>query len=233
MFRLLYVAADKHILKGCRQTAISRNVERIQQSKRLHLGARREPSVCTAPSGVTLTVALIEYRLRQGLIANSVCVDSGNASEILDDYVAKIGGRESLFGKSSKGKKRGRQSMSAVTPTASTKRARKSGEHPADRETPSVVEKAFKPPAGSWEDDVVDVEMYRNGEGELIVCLTWKAGQKTQHPAQQTYMRCPQKVCQLSSGWTLDLQTELTLFVDAIQILRFYESHISFKTDAD
>ncbi|EFX05435.1 chromo domain containing protein [Grosmannia clavigera kw1407] len=135
---------------------------------------------------------------------------AGNASEILNEYIAKLGSRENLFEKPNKGKKRGRQSLSATTPASMPpKRTKKNGEHPADRETPLAVENPFKPPAGSWEDDVVDVEMYRNGEGELIVCLTWKAGQKSQHPAQQTYMRCPQK------------------------ILRFYESHISFKTDTE
>lgn len=39
-------------------------------------------------------------------------------------------------------------------------------------------------------------------EGSVVVFLTWKGGQKTQHPLVQVYKRCPQKM------------------------LKFYESHL-------
>ncbi|CAK7209114.1 hypothetical protein SCUCBS95973_000341 [Sporothrix curviconia] len=131
--------------------------------------------------------------------------DEENASEILSEYILKIGGRAKLFEKPAKGKKRGRQPGSA-TPTTAAKRSRKSEDHPADRESPAEVQKVFKPPAGSWEDEVAGVEMFRSDDGELRVFLTWKNGSKSQHAAQQAYTRCPQK------------------------ILHFYESRISFKT---
>ncbi|CAK7233441.1 hypothetical protein SBRCBS47491_008611 [Sporothrix bragantina] len=131
-----------------------------------------------------------------------------NASEILSEYIIKIGGRAKLFEKPAKGKKRGRQPASA-TPTSAAKRSRKSEDHPADRESPTEVQKAFKPPAGSWEDEVAGVEMFRSDDGELRVFLTWKNGSKSQHAAQQAYTRCPQK------------------------ILHFYESRISFKTPSE
>lgn len=131
-----------------------------------------------------------------------------NASEILSEYITKIGGRPKLFEKPAKGKKRGRQSASASSTTA-TKRPRKSEDHPADRESPAEVQKVFKPPAGSWEEEVVDVEMFRGDDGELRVFLTWRNGSKSQHAAQQAYLRCPQR------------------------ILRFYESRISFKTPVE
>ncbi|OAA60454.1 chromo domain containing protein [Niveomyces insectorum RCEF 264] len=134
-----------------------------------------------------------------------------NASEILTDYIFKIGGLEKLYEKPAKGRKRGASSGAGAGAGGATtaKRVRQSGgnngTHPADRASPGAVAKAFKPPAGSWEDDVVDVEMFRGDDGELRVFLTWKNGSKSQHSAQQTYVRCPQK------------------------ILRFYESRISFK----
>ncbi|KIH89135.1 chromo domain containing protein [Sporothrix brasiliensis 5110] len=125
-----------------------------------------------------------------------------NASEILSEYITKIGGRPKLFEKPSKGKKRGRQPASA-SPTTASKRPKKSEDHPADRESPAEVQKVFKPPAGSWEDEVVDVEMFRGDDGELRVFLTWRNGSKSQHAAQHAY------------------------------ILRFYESRISFKTPTE
>ncbi|CAK7245239.1 MAG: hypothetical protein STHCBS139747_006812 [Sporothrix thermara] len=131
-----------------------------------------------------------------------------NASEILSEYITKIGGRAKLFEKPVKGKKRGRPSASANQSTA-TKRSRKSETHPADRESPAEVQSVFRPPAGSWEDEVAGVEMFRSDDGELRVFLTWKNGSKSQHPAQQAYTRCPQK------------------------ILHFYESRISFKTPSE
>lgn len=111
----------------------------------------------------------------------------------MSDYIAKIGGRPKLFEKPTKGKKRGRQPASASTTTA-TKRSRKSEDHPADRESPAEIQKVFKPPAGSWEEEVVDVEMFRGDDGELRVFLTWRNGSKSQHAAQQAYLRCPQRV---------------------------------------
>lgn len=111
----------------------------------------------------------------------------------MNAYIFKIGGREKLFEKPTKSKKRGRQPASA-TPTTASKRSRKSEDHPADRESPAEVQKVFKPPAGSWEDDVVDVEMFRGDDGELRVFLTWRNGSKSQHAAQQAYLRCPQRV---------------------------------------
>ncbi len=94
-------------------------------------------------------------------------------------------------------KKRGRPS--ANTPTnGAAKRARKNLAHPADSESPAslakqVSEKAFKPPPGSWENEVQEVDMFRATNGELMVLLSWKSGDKTQHKAKQCYTRCPQK----------------------------------------
>jgi len=116
---------------------------------------------------------------------------------ILDEYIESIGGREKLYEpppKTGKGKKRGRTAADDRS-TPSKKRSRRNGEHPADSEEPaSLKKKEFKPPAGSWENEIDYVDMCRDDKGGLIVYLTWKNGSKTQHPPKQAYMRCPQKV---------------------------------------
>lgn len=120
----------------------------------------------------------------------------GSADEILDEYLQEHGTVAELyesFSKATKTKKRGRPSAGA-TP-GSTKKSRKNGDHPLDSEPPeSRKAVAWKPPSGSWEDQIDTVDMTRNDKGELIVWLGWKNGEKSQHKAQQAYTRAPQKV---------------------------------------
>lgn len=123
-----------------------------------------------------------------------------NAAGALAEYFKSIGGREKIFEQTNtalKARKRGRQSQSATPATpVETKRARKNG-HPKDTTPPaSVKELEWKPPSGSWDDDVETVDMCQDEEnGTFIVYLTWKNGKKTQHPKEVVYRRCPQKVC--------------------------------------
>jgi chromobox protein 1 len=136
------------------------------------------------------------------------------AAEILTEYLAKIGGKEAILqafedkksGKSSK--KRGRASTGAAAAENGSKRGRKSnGAHPASATPPKSAE--FKPPTGNWEDEVVQIDACEGAEGTVVVYLTWKGGQKSQHPLAQVYKRCPQKM------------------------LKFYESHLVFKKTDD
>jgi chromobox protein 1 len=95
-----------------------------------------------------------------------------------------------------KTKKRGRPSMG--TPVNGTKR-RRNGSHPASTTPPASSTRAWKPPAGSWEDHVESIDAcHDENTGKLIVYLTWKDGQKTQHDTKVIYQRCPQKVCTYS-----------------------------------
>ncbi|KAK7716286.1 hypothetical protein SLS64_003438 [Diaporthe eres] len=131
-----------------------------------------------------------------------------NAAEILSEYFKSIGGREKIFEQTSsalKGRKRGRQSNSA---TPAEKRSRKKG-HPADSTPPATARAVeWKPPSGSWDEEVDTVDMCQDEEnGTFIVYLTWKNGKKTQHPKEVVYRRCPQKM------------------------LRFYERHIRISRD--
>lgn len=128
--------------------------------------------------------------------------DLFGSGPVLDEYIENIGGREKLLvdaPKSLKGKKRGRPT--GDTPSGTSKRSRRNGEHPADSQEPASLkkEKGFKTPTGSWEDHVDIVDMYRDDQGALMVYLTWHTGHKTQHPAKQAYTRCPQKVSDLRS----------------------------------
>ncbi|KAK4160058.1 hypothetical protein QBC43DRAFT_326091 [Cladorrhinum sp. PSN259] len=122
-----------------------------------------------------------------------------NAKEILSEYLRSIGGRAALFEQSTtalKGKKRGRASNA---PQTSGKRSRReNGTHPADSDTPASVEAVqWRPPPGSWENDVADLDACEDEEtGKLMVYLTWKNGKKTQHETPVIYQRCPQKMLQ-------------------------------------
>jgi chromobox protein 1 len=75
------------------------------------------------------------------------------------------------------------------------KKARKHTNHPASTTPPASLEKAaFKPPTGSWEDDVEGIDACEGTDGNVMVFLQWASGHKTQHPLEQVYKRCPQKV---------------------------------------
>jgi chromobox protein 1 len=60
--------------------------------------------------------------------------------------------------------------------------------------TSSTKATDFKPPTGSWEDAVEKIDTCEREGGTVQIYLTWKGGQKTRHPAEQIYKRCPQKV---------------------------------------
>ncbi|KAJ0307784.1 hypothetical protein COL516b_003754 [Colletotrichum fioriniae] len=113
------------------------------------------------------------------------------ASEILEEYLKKLGGREALFEEKTKAKttkKRGRPSASSSTPPASSKRGKRNG-HPAESTPPVSAKeakaKAWTLPSGSWEDDVESIDACEDEEsGSIIIYLNWRNGQKTKHPKE-------------------------------------------------
>ncbi|KAI1175198.1 heterochromatin protein one [Nemania sp. FL0916] len=119
-----------------------------------------------------------------------------NAAGVLEEYLEAIGGRESILQENQAAlstKKRGRPSTG--TPANGAKR-RRNGSHPASA-TPPGSTRAWKPPQGSWEDHVESIDAcHDENTGKLIVYLTWKDGQKTQHDTKVIYSRCPQKMLQ-------------------------------------
>jgi hypothetical protein len=59
---------------------------------------------------------------------------------------------------------------------------------------PTSTKVDFKPPAGSWEEHVQQIDACEGKDGTVSVYLTWKGGQKTRHTLNQVYNRCPQRV---------------------------------------
>jgi chromobox protein 1 len=142
------------------------------------------------------------------------------ASKILNEYLAKVGGKEAILAAweekkeaAKKGKKRSRASTGADA-TNGTKRGRKNG-HPKDESPPLSATKEWKPPTGSWEELVTGIDACEGNEGAVVVYLTWKGGHKTQHPLAQVYKRCPQRMLKFYESHLfvllpLRLQTSLT-----------------------
>jgi chromobox protein 1 len=138
------------------------------------------------------------------------------ASKILNEYLAKVGGKEAILEAwqekkeaSKKGKKRGRAGTGADA-TNGTKRGKKNG-HPKDESPPTSASKAeWKPPTGNWEDLVTGIDACEGNDNNVVVYLTWKGGHKTQHPLAQVYKRCPQKVRTLISTIHHAILTDLT-----------------------
>ena len=123
------------------------------------------------------------------------------AAELLDEYLAGVGGREKIIEQTNeaiKTKKRGRKSTSATAATAelANKRSKRNG-HPAETTPPVSATKAgvWQPPAGSWEDHIETIDACEDeATGKLVVFLNWKNGKKTKHSTEVVYKRCPQKV---------------------------------------
>jgi chromobox protein 1 len=124
------------------------------------------------------------------------------ASKILNEYLASVGGKDQILSlweekkaeaAQKKGKKRGRANTN--TPQNGTNGAKRSKKAASEDTPPASAKQAeFKPPSGNWEDEVVHIDACEGNEGTVVVYLTWKGGQKSQHPLAQVYKRCPQKV---------------------------------------
>lgn len=150
------------------------------------MGARRKPFVSTVTDGQEAT-------------ANEPSLTpSDSANAILRKYLQSVGGMEAILSQSKavKTKKRGRPSAvkaDRASPQAPTKRSRREA-HPADSPPPAAAKK-WAPPAGSWEDHIDTIDAQQDtGTGKLVVYLTWKTGQKTRHPTEVIYKKCPQLV---------------------------------------
>jgi hypothetical protein len=126
------------------------------------------------------------------------------APEVLTAYLSKVGGKEAIIAEweekkgssEPRGRKRGRSSVGANGGEAPKKKGRKS--HPGNSTPPASAKQEFKPPTGSWEEDVIAIDACEGSKGDVLVYLTWKGQHKTQHPLSQVYKRCPQRVSQLS-----------------------------------
>jgi chromo shadow domain-containing protein len=84
---------------------------------------------------------------------------------------------------------------------------------------------AWKPPSGSWEDEIETIDACEDEEsGKLIVYLNWKAGHKTKHTTDVIYKRCPQKVSRVGSIF-LGISVLTFLCLDASVLREAYPDH--------
>ncbi|KAJ0132841.1 hypothetical protein HZ326_24095 [Fusarium oxysporum f. sp. albedinis] len=107
-----------------------------------------------------------------------------SGDQILDEYYATIGGEDQIFkrlGRIPKTKRTGRSTRRRIS---------------------SISGEQWTPPPGSWEEYIEIDDCQGDNDGNLIVYLTWKNGQRTKHGTQVIYEKCPQKM------------------------LRYYENHI-------
>jgi chromobox protein 1 len=135
------------------------------------------------------------------------------ASDVLKAYFKKIGGRPvKPAGKGKKSKKRGAEAV--ATPEPTSKRGRKKGYLSATPELSTATavaasarkgkkdsdEDDWKPPGGSWENQVVDVDTIEEawdsekGQNVRFAYVVWTNGRKTRHVLTTLNQKCPQKV---------------------------------------
>jgi hypothetical protein len=62
------------------------------------------------------------------------------------------------------------------------------------RELSGIKGVYFKPPVGSWEDHIKNIDRSKEKDRSVNVYLTWQGGQKTFHTLDVVYKRCPQKL---------------------------------------
>jgi len=125
-------------------------------------------------------------------------------TSILGEYYESVGGRAAVLSGEKPKKKRGRVSTSSVAAESSTNGKRRKTAPKSETPSASVTNEDFKPPSGSWEDAVQGIDACEGTGGTIHVYLHWATGNKTRHPLEQVYKRCPQKM------------------------LKFYEAHLSF-----
>jgi len=118
------------------------------------------------------------------------------AKEVLDEYFESIGGKPQYAAPTNK-----RSRPSVGTPgTAKKKKTTPSNESPAPTEEPK-----WKPPPGSWEEEIQAIDTLEKTEKGLICYLQWANGRKSQHEVHTVYKKAPQRM------------------------LKFYEQHLVFK----
>jgi chromobox protein 1 len=103
-----------------------------------------------------------------------------------------------VFQEYKKGNRISGDSVSGPSPTEVKRDQLKVTRHldtKTNRGKPTSAKKAdFKPPTGSWEEYVQQIDACEEKDGTVSVYLTWEGGQKTRHTLNQVYNRCPQRV---------------------------------------
>jgi chromobox protein 1 len=127
---------------------------------------------------------------------------------VLKAYFKKIGGRPA--NPQAKGKKSKKRSAETTPPKRHGKKSKLSTPEAAPKTAvatsarkgkKSGIEDDWKPPGGTWENNVVDVdtieEAWDSEQGEMVrfAYIMWDNGRKTRHMLPTLNQKCPQKVC--------------------------------------
>lgn len=93
-----------------------------------------------------------------------------------------------------KSKRKNRPSVATAARDTKSVTRQENGTDPPETAR-SVATMSWKPPVGSWEDEIDRVDACeRESDGRLVVYLVWKNGRKTRHETSVIYQKCPQKV---------------------------------------
>jgi chromobox protein 1 len=129
------------------------------------------------------------------------------AADVLKAYFKKIGGHPGT--RPAKAKKSRKRSVDNVDTPKSGRGSNKKGKHDTPEVAPisrkKKVEKGvedWKPPPGSWENEIVDVDTIEetfdaaDGVNKRWAYVVWNNGRKSRHQLPTLNQKCPQKMIQ-------------------------------------
>ena len=148
------------------------------------------------------------------------------ASEILQAYYKKIGGRPSKGGKKTKRK----SGVDESTPRGGRGRKKlRTEESVEDDEVPrsqgKQQKREWEPPKGSWESEVTSIDSIeehpdpRTAEIKRYVYVMWNNGKQSRHELPTMRVKAPQKVNSNAFPFLMKLAND-------VQMLDFYEQHL-------
>jgi chromobox protein 1 len=114
---------------------------------------------------------------------------------MLEKYYSGFGGRDTIIKQSNRvahlrRRTRVSEKLPAQRPTCSKGEKKRFAD-----EISSATPKHWSPPSGSWEDEMVTIDVCDVGsDGKLVIYLAWENGAKTKHDTHTIYSKCPQKV---------------------------------------
>ncbi|KJZ69588.1 hypothetical protein HIM_11025 [Hirsutella minnesotensis 3608] len=114
--------------------------------------------------------------------------------DLLEEYLEKVDRAKEVTKRRRKEKTPQKQVKSLPSNGAIVRRSRQN-RNGNPSVTSHATTKTWKPPSGSWEEEIDSIDACSYGENnEIIVYLTWRNGQKTRHDTSVAYKKCPQKM---------------------------------------
>ena len=127
------------------------------------------------------------------LSENLTLTSSSRNCIVLQQYFDRVGGRKKLLEASSLKKRESKHLGKGVVLTDRAKKKRPKGS--INKRTYAAESNQWKPPAGSWEDDVASIDYcVPVDSGGFLVYISWRNGVQTKHHTSLIYKRCPQMV---------------------------------------